>query len=120
MGPGGVSVLRGGLCQGGLSGGSLSRGACLSTGGGLGLCPGGLCPGGSVQGGLCPGRVSVTVMSRRYASYWNAFLLKYKNIILFFFAMFLDRLCVKGSSVIRVRPGSPLLTSLDLLTTFKR
>ena len=36
---------------------------CLSTGGGLGHCPGVFCPGGrslsrgiSVQGGLCPGR----------------------------------------------------------------
>ena len=54
-----------------------------------GLCPGGLCPGVSVQWGLCPrgslsrGSLSsgVSVMktphmvtSKRYASYWNAFL----------------------------------------------
>ena len=52
------------------AGGSLSR---------RGLCPvGGLCPGG---GGLCPGgslsrRPPRTVMRRRYASYWNAFLFR--------------------------------------------
>ena len=48
------------------------------------LCPGGLCPGGvSVLGGLCPGGLSgrspFTVMCRRYASYWSAFL--FKNVI---------------------------------------
>ena len=71
--------------------GSLSHGVSVLGG----LCPrwslsGGLCSGGSLSGGLCSGRclsrgvsvrgVSVmetprTVMSRRYASYWNAFLL---------------------------------------------
>ena len=61
--PGGVSV-QGGLCLGvsvqGVSvQGSLSRGV--------------LCPGVSVQGGLCHGD-PCTVMSGRYASYWNAFL----------------------------------------------
>ena len=76
-----------GLCLGGecLSRGSLTRG---------GLCPGGLCPGVSVQGvsvhgGLCLGvsvrRVSVTetrcrtAICMQYASYWNAFLVLYKN-----------------------------------------
>ena len=47
-----------------------------------GLCIGGLCPGGFCPGGLCPGGVSVretrphSVKSDRYASYWNAFMLK--------------------------------------------
>ena len=99
--PGGVS-LSGGLCPRGVSvqGGSLSKGG-ISVQRGLclgGLCPGGLCLrgvsvwggslfGGSLSGGsLSRGRVSVreiprtetprTVTSGRYASYWNAFLLK--------------------------------------------
>ena len=54
--PWGVSVL-GGLCPGE-----------VSVWGGL--CPGGVCPGG----GVCHGD-PCTVMSERYASYWNAFLL---------------------------------------------
>ena len=92
----GVSV-QGDLCAGGLWGVSvpegLSWGVCLG-----GLCPGGLslgglCPGGSLSReslyrglcpeGLCPGGVFVMetprmVMSGRYASYWNAFLLDSK------------------------------------------
>ena len=58
-------------------GGSLSGGV---------LCPvGGLCPGGSLSGWRSlSGGVSVRetprmVMSGRYASYWNAFLFKYKG-----------------------------------------
>ena len=54
-----------------------------STSGGLSV-QGGLCPGGSLSwGSLCPGEVSVggvslswrppTVISGRFASYWNAF-----------------------------------------------
>ena len=46
----------GGLCLGGL---------CLG-----GLCPGGLCP----RGGLCRETPTRNQKSRRYASYWNAFL----------------------------------------------
>ena len=97
----GVSV-KGDLCRGEVSvKGDLCRGEVSVQGD---LCPGGLCPGGvSVQGGLCPGGlcpggvsvwgvsvqgvslsrgVSVretphTVMSRRYASYWNAFFFYY-------------------------------------------
>ena len=97
----GVSLSRGslsgGLCPGGsLSGGSLSEGSfpgglCLRVsvqgvsvwGGSLsavglcpgGLCPGGLCPGGSVWGSLLE-KAPLMVTSRRYASYWNAFLSK--------------------------------------------
>ena len=57
----GVSV-QGGLCPGGL---------CLG-----GLCPGGLCLGGSLSGGeALSWRLRRTVMSGRYAFYWNAFLL---------------------------------------------
>ena len=64
--------------------GNVFTGVCLSTGGGV-LCPGGglclgglsggcLCLGGLCPGGLCQGDPH-TVMCRRYASYWNAFLL---------------------------------------------
>ena len=62
--------VQGGLCPGGLCG-------CLCPGG---LCPeafclGGLCSRGvSVQGSLCQGEYPM-VMSRWYASYWNAFFL---------------------------------------------
>ena len=55
----------------------------LFTEGGLGLCPEGLCPRGSLSWGSPSRGVSVqgvpvietphTVMSRQYASYWNAF-----------------------------------------------
>ena len=84
---GGISVSIPGFLSGGsLSGGSLSRGG-LVRGGSLtrGSVPGGLCLGVSVQGGPCPGqslsgggslswRHPRMVTSRRYASYWNAFL----------------------------------------------
>ena len=56
------------------------------SGGGLcltGLCPGGLCPGWGAGSVFVRRGVSVreilharTVMSRRYVSYWNAFLFK--------------------------------------------
>ena len=65
-----------------LSGGSLPQG--VSVWGDLcpgwvsvqgSLCPGGVCPGGSLSGGCLSWRHPRTVMSGRYASYWNAFLL---------------------------------------------
>ena len=64
--------------------GNVFTGVCLSTGG-LGLCSAGSLSGEgvSVQGlGLCPGGVPVQedapkVKSGRYASYWNAFCVKY-------------------------------------------
>ena len=81
----GVSLSRGSLSGGFLSGRSLSGGSLsregLCPGGSLsrGFCPGGLCLGGLCPGGICPGRSLSwrpphTVMSRRNASYWNAFL----------------------------------------------
>ena len=63
----GVSVLGESLSWGvSVQGQSLSTGGCLSM---EGLCPGDLCQGGSLLG-----RHPCTVMSRQYASYWNAFL----------------------------------------------
>ena len=46
------------------------------------LCPGGLCPGESLSGGL-PRQRAPTVKSRRYASYWNAFLFRNKLLLTF-------------------------------------
>ena len=82
-------MTRWGLCPGEVSvqWGAFPGGLCLG-----GLCPGGPSPEGVFvqKGGLCPGRVSVretpnTVKSRRYASYWNAFLLS-SNFVLTEFA----------------------------------
>ena len=54
------------------------------------LSGGYLCPGG----GLCPGRPPPrTVKSGRYASYWNAFLLAFANIIIQRLYMFTFALC---------------------------
>ena len=57
-----------------LSGGSLCQGAVSVH---RGLCTGGFLSsrGVSVHGDLCLGDPPHTVMSGRYASYWNAFLL---------------------------------------------
>ena len=56
--------------RGSLSGGSLSM---------RGLCPRGLCPGGSLSAGSLSWRRPCTVMSKQYASYWNAFLLVFRR-----------------------------------------
>ena len=81
-----------GLCPGGSLSGGLSPGGLYPEGGSLsigvsvqgGLCLGGICPGDLCAGGLCAGVLCqgdphtetplCTVMSRWYASYWNAFL----------------------------------------------
>ena len=90
--PGSMFFL-GGLCSWSHvpSGGFLSRRSLSRESPSRGLCPGGLRPGGSLpwgslSGGLCPGGFCVWgggvgvgslcsgQKSRRYASYWNAFL----------------------------------------------
>ena len=49
---------------------------------------------GSLSGwDLCPGRPPCTVKSGRYASYWNAFLLAFANIIIQRLYMFTFALC---------------------------
>ena len=78
-----VSVWEGISVQGegvSVQGGSLSRGEGISVEGSLSTGWRGLSRGVSVRGGFCPGgSLSWSppprmVMSRRYASYWNAFL----------------------------------------------
>ena len=70
-----ISVQGGSLSRGSLYRGSLSRRVSVQSGGG-GICPEGSLSRGSLSGRSPRQKPPCTVTSGRYASYWNAFLLK--------------------------------------------